>query len=869
MENPFRKKPASVDPLQRDLQAWPKWPTFLAKPFADGVCVGVDPTGNDRVRDVFLYRSVPMSNMDDPTSTDEIYRGAASLDKALLGLSQMARPVLDERRASKNSYREFHNLLVTIPEAFRPPRDHQLYDFMVKHMGHHEVPRHILLFGVKALPGLVSRRRSGLRAMVADTVDSVFSGVPLSDYEDDITRLKRLMDNSGMLTPSSEEFAMADAWWNWGRWPDTLQLPHDGHFHSFENADAARMARSLQAQSGKSGLQDCSEWAGTPTAPSAIPGAASFTMATVSSFEGMGFTPDTSPAARWISDLVRLGAAVVSVRGFVEPPKVTRKKANSNKHKYLSDMRSAAKDSGEVRGDQQDRAARIKEVEDYYDSAEYQPDPTIYNMSTVVGFRGVVKDMRSLVGDALRVRVTVAEGAQLAAMAETMLCSPARFNPHLKDAPASMLSYSGIQNLARAGDRTGALLGFTEDSDQPVFIEPMAATREDAAPYLSIVGSTGSGKTYLGQWLGFQFSLLKNARDENTPVVFINLKKGSDLSPFADITARYGGGGRVVNLDDLVGTDGILDPLRTAVSGAEAQTAAVTLLSSLVRLPEHERDSAERALMLGLRYAIDNGARSTGQALRMALAAGTRGLTREYVDSVMDLADSDPRARALVGMAEDGPSLRMDAGLTLVQIRDGSLELTGRNDTLQERLNNMMMKQLIMGSASALMKRQGVIFFDEAHLPFKSNPDDMQVLGRLAREWEVLLVPMTQKASDLRDAGMKAYISRSLVLYNEAEQAEAALDLTGAPVDPSRVRRLSLPDKMPGSEAFNRASMRPLQLPDPDSPSGRRTVRGSVAYFVGLDKTVVPVVCDVPEFFGERATTTGDARRRLESLGRR
>ena len=83
---------------------------------------------------------------------------------------------------------------------------------------------------------------------------------------------------------------------------------------------------------------------------------------------------------------------------------------------------------------------------------------------------------------------------QEAALGETWLASPIRANPNLHDLPVPTIAYSSLPSLSRVGDKTGALLGFTERDRQAAYLSHIAAARENSTPIMAVLGSPGSGK---------------------------------------------------------------------------------------------------------------------------------------------------------------------------------------------------------------------------------------------------------------------------------------------------------------------------------------------------------------------------------------
>ncbi len=321
---------------------------------------------------------------------------------------------------------------------------------------------------------------AGWRGAVDSAVETLVSGtVPLSDFDADYADVDQALTRAGLATPTEEDFRLATAWWNDGAFADTPTLPHADHLHVFTSVSAAHAA-------DQAGPADCSDWP-------EIPGQHAVTFAAVERFD-LGDTPATTGKARWVDALVTAGALAVSIRGLVEPARITRAELRRRRRQYLQDVTERYQAGKMSDGRQEETLADLEAIENAY--AQGGP-PTLVDATVLAALNGRFDDVAE-VARGSAVELNAMPYRQEAAFAETWLCSPVRAVPHLHDLPSHTIAYSGLPSLSTVGDGDGALLGFTEKDRQPAYLSPTAAsTQRWVADLGGVWAQPGPGKTIL------------------------------------------------------------------------------------------------------------------------------------------------------------------------------------------------------------------------------------------------------------------------------------------------------------------------------------------------------------------------------------
>jgi hypothetical protein len=841
-------------------QTEPSWPTKLRGRFADGRCMGVDGS-------VWLYRSVPLAPVVDAASPDIGLQAAAPIMSAFEAMSGMAQVRMARRSASKSSYRQIHLLLVNIPIRFTPPPG-ELGAYLAGSFGDAEVDRRLLLFGVRLLdrvgggPGPAElqgpgfRRAAGrtghrLNRAVGSVAQTLSTGTtPLEDFDSDFRAVDEALARTGLRVPAAAEFRLANAWWNHGASPDTAFLEHIDHLHTFTAASSAMAAARLGADG-----EDCSNW--PPMANTH-----SLAFGCVADFE-LPFVDASDPAAHWAADLLDAGAVCVSIRGMVEPPKVTRHELRRRKKQYIDDIRERADQGKMERAEQEEMLTELSEVEAVY-SLEAAP-PTLIDCSVLAAFSGRHElsgyDLSEVCRDS-GVVLNSMVSRQRHALAETMLCSNVRAVPHLHDLPTHTIACSGLPSLSLVGDQDGALIGFTERDRQPAWLSPTAAASGDQLPIFLVAGATGSGKTVVMLWLADQVSRIPNRKGERTPVVILDPKAGSHHD-----AAVLAAGGRIASLDGLISADGAFDPLRFAVREDVGVELASSMLMS-VNPWGSSREDWETPLIRALSYGASHGASCIGEALQTALDA--RVAPAQMVSRVFDLAESSAMFRACAGVNPGISPLRVADGISLIKVGESHLNLPEPGTSgisQQQRIALAIVRMMVFGSAMALSGRSGLLCADEAWVVLGAGRNEVERLGRLARSQGILPCLFTQRVTDATKAGLAGYISRGLILpIADPEEALAACELFKLEPTRERMERITAKASIGGTTADevgtpNWWSMRALR-----DPATRKVLRGAVGIYADLSGRAVPVEVRIPDdFLAMASTNPGDIRARQEA----
>lgn len=786
----------------------PLWPTTMRGRMADGRVLGTDGS-------MWIYRVVPMDPVMDATSDRESLSPAFPIIAAYEEIAAGTQTNLGRRSASKGNYRQTHLLLVNIPRRFAPTPGHPNGARLRAQFGNRPTTRRILLFGVKLRSSITG---NGLKSTVNSIVDTMVYGTsPLSDYDADFAVVEQALTRAGLRTPTSDDFRLANAWWNHGGAPDAPLLPHADHIHVFDTADSARAAQDA-------GVGSCGNWP-------LISGHHAMTPASLRGLD-LHFDSALADKARWVNDLLNAGALCVSIRGLVEPVKITTAELRRRQAQYRDDIQERYKAGKMERADQEQTEADLTAVGAAY--ATTGGPATLIDASIVTFFDGRQTDVENL-GSGGALELASMPFRQEAALGETWLASPIRANPNLHDMPITTIAYSALPSLSRVGDKTGALLGFTERDRQPAYISHIAAARADSTPVMSVLGSPGSGKTVLMLWLADQWARM------GVPQVIFDPKPTSDHS-----AAVLASGGTIASLDDLINGDGILDPIRSAQNPYEGIEAAGEMLLGVNPFPAGVNIFPK--LMLALRTGVDAGADCIGVALTLAAEANPDlAIVR---DSVLELANASTLFRACVGMNSGGKKLAVGEGITLIKIGNIRLPLPTPGTPMasmnpSQRIATTVIKMVLTSSMAAMAGRDGVMHLDEAWIVLGSEPAEVDQIGRLARSLRVLPILYTQKCSDAVKAGIGSYISRVVILALEDDvEAHAACELANLSPTQDRI------DRITNKTTSSRNTLRAMKNPD----TGKVT-RGSVGWYVDLDGRAVTTEIVLPADFLAAAST--------------
>ena len=828
--------------LERAIPTHRQWETRSLVPLSGGLVPGVNGS-------LWMYRSVPMAPIVDARSEDDAARAGFGLYAAFQGLEQLAVPGMN-RKVSKESYREFHALLLNVPTYFEAADGMPTTSYLNREFRNEMVMRREMLFGVKLRPSALRRKR-GWKAAARDAVDSfihtaMYGGSPMSDYDADIDEIDGVLARAGFTVPSKATLRWADSWWSHGRAKGVPVLPHDDHQH-FTTSMAAKHHIEQHLD-----LDFCDAWPDED-----IPGEYSISFAAANDFQ-LGYTSISDPATRWGVELLDAGARVVSIRGVVEPSKVTRGQLRSQKSRIQSDMEESWEKNKTPRAEQEKQQQELTELEAMY--ARGEAPPTLHDCSVIIGFDGRGIDMSKIAPRALELNPLI--DLQSPAWYETMLCSDVRANPLIQEFPSTVVTAAGLTNISKVGDATGALLGFTERDSQPVYISSSAASAGDSFPLMSVFGSTGSGKSLVLQWLAHQWGLSK------VPQVIVDPKQTSDFTDAVKASS-----GTVFSLDEFVNTDGPLDPIRYSVDAATGVQIAADMIAQVRPISSVDMDKYETPIASAIRYGVERGATATGQALIMAAEAGV--IPREVVQQIVDFAETYPMFRATFGLQGGQSTVKMSDGITLFKVGKARFELPppGLSDirfaTPNVRASVNVMRQIVRASIVSLSGRGGVLHIDEEWAYEKAAPDELEQLGRLARSMNVLVCIYTQSPKGPLSLGLGGFISRGVIGHVKAEgddvsQADAALRLFGA-TNPDLLGRVVAPEKTAGAHSWN--SLKALW--DYHKDGTRTLVRPAVFFHADLNGNLAPVTVRIPDSFFQLATTNPlDMQRRALTRAR-
>lgn len=830
------KKPQLLDQLSTK----PTYMTTLGRRLLDGRC------RSSMDGSVWLYRLVPLAPVVDAKDDDAQLSAMDPLFRAYQEMAKLVSTSSTRRFVAKGSYRRTHTLLINVPEYFHLPWSHPLAGYLNQAFDEETVDRRVLLFGVELRDVIGGGGTKKVRERWRDRIDSLSAffidrEIPIGDYEEDYRLVDAALDRAGLYRLSDTHFKLADAYWSKGVTPATPTLPHLEHMHVFHDPEAMRQADII-------GPENCEHL-------EALDGQGAVSYASVVDFD-FNFDSPLDQKASWVADLVQAEALAVSIRGLVEPQKITRAELRRQTTRYVKDIDERVKQGKMDRAEQQEMLGRLTEVERHYSNNKV--NPSLIDTSVLVCFSGI-KDLNAYNTADHAVQLAAMTLTQPSAMAETWLCSRVQANPRLHEIPVQVVAASGITSLSRAGDKDGALVGLSELDRQPCMMSSRAASLGDDLPIMVCAAATGAGKTQLLLWLAHQWAQMGESG------VIIDPKTKSDHS-----AAVKNSGGQVIRLDEIASADGIFDPVRFLPdSPDEAISLAASMLMSINPWGRNKIDM-EQPLGVALRYGIDAGATCTGQALKIAQAEIAAKLPPDMVSKVLDSVATQAKLSALVGVNPESESLAVKQGITLIMVGNSHLNLPGPGkdpDSIEQRIALALTRMMVFGSSAALAARGGgFVFLDEAWTFLGAGAGEVERLGRLARSQEVLPGLFTQRVSDATKAGLSGYISRVLIGHiRDKTESAAACELSG--LDPAkyvdRIRR-------PGTEAGdseNEVVSDPFSMKPMYEPGTRKVVRGAIYIYKDLAGRAIPVEIKLPdEFLGLSSTNPADIARRREQV---
>lgn len=799
----------------------PVFETRVRKPMSGGRAQGTD-------NSMWLWRTVPLGSVRDAKSLREALNVSGPLAMAMNELSGLVTTRGVNRQLAKKKFREFQLVLTNYPRWYEAPETNPIAGELNRWFSDLQVTDRRVMLGVRLVP---TTGDGTLRGFLDSAEQTLFhGGVLASDYDKDFHQVSAAMDRAGLGIPTDEDFAASDGWYNLGDPRPVGYLQHEEHIHFFSTATARREAKA-------EGLGECEDW-------SEIPDHRAVTFATLANFD-LGYTGVNDPKTWWASDLVNLNARIISARGFIEPPVVTKQELKAQKRRIEADLEEGrAKNRDQDR--REERAAEVRAIQAQYDINKDDMPPTVVDLSVVVGLAGIYSDEESIKVNSAELYIM--SNRQLQAWHETMLCSPVRGNPHLHDVPATTLAYAGFTNLTRVGDPDGAFLGLTRDK-QPVYLSPVAASSGDAAPLMLVGAATGSGKTVLLQWIARQHGKMGN------PTVIIDPKENSDLRlAFTDVP-----GFQVVRFDDLISSDGGLDPLTLFQTPEEGIPLAADMLYNVNPWGDERRGAFEAEVINAIRFGVARGAKVTGQALKIAFNEGR--VRREVIEDIFRVAQSAPMFRATFGMdppADGRKTLATSNSVTLFMRGSATLALPTQStqqmsSAMRQTVN--LLRMLVRGSMIALSGRGGVLHMDEAWVLERAVPDELNEIGRLARSMNVLPIMYTQTPTGPLNLGLRGYFSRGLIGHiSDVTEADAALQLFQV-TRPETLERIVARETLAGDMGANWNSLKALWTPR-DRDGKRKLLRGSEFLYGDLKERFAATTIIMPEEFLFQVSTT-------------
>ena len=854
-------------------------PESFISPYSEyGLLRSMDPS-----RTVWLWARIPPSAplLDGASDTDRS-KEAQQFGAFFDGLaSQVSIAGMKYRSLLKSQYRAFHLFTCAFPHVYQTVpsmRGTRLGQWQNSMYHNQHVQQQFAFIGVPLritsdTTGNGQRKPRFMRRLLT-TLDrwdfSMHYGAPsFEEYLPDAKKIERVMLNAGfepftqmaIYDPSEFEQCVAKmkSWWSLSTSTALPIIAETDHLHLFPDTVTAATAENLYDQ-----RVPCSEW----DIPRQYPATVCFAQS--SDFHGNLIQ---QAGNQWIAKLleVRSGgganAVGVSVRGIVEPAKITEAEIRKHDRAITESMRERWKREQESTGDMEDAKENLDWKKDIYRHKDMPP--TIIDLSVSVLAAGTAEqavNSLSVVPDIDFVNLNTGY-EQLMGFKSMCPCSPVDYTPYQMHWSSTVISGAGASSFASAGDPSGALLGFTEANRQPVYIGTTTVQDEDHKPFFVIIGDTGTGKSMALVNLFAQWSQIPSRDGKgNTPCILINPKQGND---FEDAIRALGGEVRRMDSDMA---DGTFDPLNVLDDLEQAKNLASIMLASILRSDDDA--SFETSIASMLTYGIQHGARCCGIALQLAYEAWERhepGLP-DNVDSVWkDIQiglDSYRMLRLIIGTRENLEPLRVSQNLTLINAGEQSLvpdDATG--ETVTGRIQQWVLRMSVLGAGAAVRGRDGMVGLDEAWVAMgkgKGAGNTLEQWARLARSQRFTPVLASQKVQEFIDAGLVGGISRALLLAldNPPEQngavspAKQALRLLQVDDSGGRIlwRMTQDPNLNNGDPNYN--SLKVIRYPKNHKRFPGKLARGSVGYFIDLHKPAVPVEIVIPPALLKQISTT-------------
>lgn len=862
--------------------------SYIAPSSRYGMLRSATPTG-----DVWLYAAIPqIENLMGGTDNQHRIDAKQQLQHFFEGLAALVPHAAMQRRDMlKRYYREIHLLTSSMSVRYRPPRsergtligEEQSYAY-----GDYFTRKQFAVIGVKLIPsGRATKhdRHKSLLTRIMDWFDSVAFSIangcqPFEDYLEDEDIIESIMSEAG-LRPFSRmdatEFEhirnQMETWWV--SRPTSNGLPiiaEYDHVHFFPNEGRCQDAKNKYNRD-----VDCVDWNIDGEYP-----------ATVCALKSTSFnhTPIENPSSLWIANLMAsargggASAMAVSVRGIVEPAKVTAQEIRRNK-RTLDETVGAREEKGhDATGDMLDAQENLHEGNDLYRLRSVPPTLTETSVFACVAGRADRAARNLEYVPYVDFVALNSANQQLMAFKSMQACSDVRLIPYERHLSSTCLSGGGAGSLAVAGDDDGALVGFTEANRQPVYVGPSIASVKDKRPAMLIIGDTASGKSMLMTKLCYEWSLINTPDGKRTPVILFNPKKGND---FEDAVTAVGG--TVVRLDSEV-ANGTFDPFNVIPNQDEALQTATTMIADILKM---SNDSVEDELAVScmLKYGLSRGMQCCGTmvacAARDYLEYQRKGVDPEHLPdgnilpaNTLAMADKIRRAlstnqflRLIFGTEDGTKPLRVSEGWTLVNAGNRNImpEPNSRA-SMTGRIQQWAMFMIVMGSFSAVEERDGVVAVDEAWSILDPDSPTCALIDqklRTARSMRVTPVFASQKVKEFIGANMVGGFSRAFLLSmsdtsdEKASPARLALKLLDIRDENDVILNRMRADAEKDNGDPNWSSLKALY-----NSGTRDNIRGSVAYFIDGEKQPTPIEIVIPpDLLRKISTNAIDKRNRL------
>ena len=488
--------------MPQEIQGIQQTESFISPDTRYGLLRAVTPD-----RTVWLYAKVPPSAaLTDGANNAKRANVCSQLMAFFDGLAgQVTVSGMKYRYMLKSQYRAFHLLAGAIPVDYHTPnamRNTDLGKWQNQAYGSQKVQRQFAVIGVPLhTGGLTSGKTHHPRLLerAFTTIDrlcySIANGQPtFEEYLDDAHTIETIMLNAGLEpftrmdnNTFNETLSMMKSWWVANESMSALGiLPENDHIHLFGTVDSAKAAKRAFDDD-----EPCDTWDIDSEYPATI------CFARSSSFQGNKVADASN---QWIAQMLNVAEAGgantvgVSIRGVMEPAAVTADQIRRNRKTIDESIRERYRHGREATGDMEEIMDKLQYKRDIYKN-ENMP-PTLIDLSIaacVAGKKKMALDALAAVPGVEFVNMNTAN-EQLNGFKSMQPCSPIRMTPYELQWSAPAVAGAGVSSMATAGDKTGALLGFSEANRQPVYIGTTTVQDADRAPFLIVAGATGSGK---------------------------------------------------------------------------------------------------------------------------------------------------------------------------------------------------------------------------------------------------------------------------------------------------------------------------------------------------------------------------------------